>query len=263
MLFQKLHTIHENFENQSRQHILGYCKSIDIIIFRMNLFASLNKELVEAEDNYEFENLQDEIRYYKYEKPKFQKYGIYYNTLYKLEVFIPMGSQKTKSEYYEQAFEQISNTFRDNQDFIVYYRMKGIDQDEKLFVRDSPNNHIFALIEATSMMEEFLYNVNDPRNINDKINDYPKLTWTGKLIDLVVVVKALVLSGSINNGKATIKDVVDYVQIMFNVDLKDYSRKYYDLKTSQNPTKFLDYMIELIVDDIDQQDEKAINQKKK
>jgi hypothetical protein len=174
-----------------------------------------------------------------------------------------MGSQKTKSEYYEQAFEQISNTFRDNQDLIVYYRMKGIDQDEKLFVRDSPNNHIFALIEATSMMEEFLYNVNDPRNINDKINDYPKLTWTGKLIDLVVVVKALVLSGSINNGQATIKDVVDYVQIMFNVDLKDYSRKYYDLKTSQNPTKFLDYMIELIVDDIDQQDEKAINQKKK
>ena len=73
----------------------------------------------------------------------------------------------------------------------------------------------------------------------------------------------MVLSGSINNGQASIKDVVTYVQVMFNVDLKDYHRKYTDIKASQNPTKFLDYLIDIIVDDIDQQDEKASNQKKK
>ena len=49
---------------------------------------------------------------------------------------------------------------------------------------------------------------------------------------------------------------------MFNVDLKDHYRKYQDVKNSQDPTKFLDYMIELIKDDINDHDEK-VNQRKK
>lgn len=263
MLFQKLHTIHDDFERHSKQHVLGYAKSIETILFRINLFVTLNNELIASESSHEFLSITDEIRYYKFEKPKFQKFGIFYKELLKLELNVPMGSKKTKCDYYENAFEKINKTFNDNQELIVYYRMKSTENDDILFIRNSPNNHIFALIEATSMMEEFLYNINDPRNIDEKISDYPKLTWTGKLSDLVVLVKALVLSGDINNGKATIKDVVTYVQIMFNVDLKDYSRKYYDIKTSQNPTKFLDYLIEVVENDIDQQDEKAINQKKK
>jgi len=263
VLFQKLHTIRENYERQTQQHICGYAKSLDLILFRMNLFVDLNKELLEIENSYDFSSRADEIRYFKYEKPRFQKYGIFYNSLAKLELYVPMGSQKIKTEYYEKAYEKINKTFTDNQDFIVYYRMKSTDQDENLFVKNSPNNHIFALVEATSMMEEFLYNINDPRNIDQKINDFPKLIWTGKLSELVVLVKALVISGRINNGQATIKDVVTFMQVMFNVDLKDYHRKYQDIKASQNPTKFLDYLSEVIIDDIDQMDDKAINQKKK
>lgn len=263
MLFQKLHTIQDDFEKQSQQHILGYSRSIDLILFRINLFVGLNKELADTEASYEFLSQSDEIRYYKHEKPKFQKYGIYYNTLLKLELNVPMGSQKIKNEYYENAFNQIYKTFNDYQEFIIYYRMQSTDRDDNLFVRNSTNNHIFALIEAESMMEEFLSKINDSRNIDEKIKDYPMLTWTGKLSELVLLVKALVLSGSINNGKATIKDVVTYVQIMFNVDLKDYHRKYQDIKSSKNPTKFLDYLIDVVNDDIDQTDEKPFIQKKK
>lgn len=229
----------------------------------MNQFVSFNATLSDIESSYEFTSIDEEIRYFKVEKPCFQKYGIFYNTLLKLELNVPMGSLKLKAQYYENAFDQVNKTFIDNQDFIVYYRMKSTDRDENIFTKDSPNNHIFALIEATSMMEEFLHHINDPRSIDEKINDYPKLTWTGKLSELVVLVKALVISGRINNGQASIKDVINYVQIMFNVDLKDYHRKYLDVKSSQNPTKFLDYLSEVVSDDIDQADEKPVNQKKK
>jgi RteC protein len=263
LLHHKLHTILDDYERLTQQPIFGYLNSIDVILYRINLFVSYNSELIELENSFEFKSTEDEIKYYKYEKPKFQKYGIFYNSISKLELHMPMGSKKTKSDYYEKELDQITNTFRENEDIIVYHRMKGTERDKDIFVRSSPNNHIFAIIEATSMMEEFLYNINDPRSIDDKIQDYPKLTWTGKLTDLVILVRALVLSGSINNGQATIKDVVTYVQVMFNVDLKDYHRKYSDIKASQNPTKFLDYLIDVIVDDIDQQDEKASNQKKK
>ena len=229
----------------------------------MNQFISFNSSLSEIESSYQFTNIDEEIRYFKYEKPGFQKYGIFYNTLVKLELNVPMGSLKIKAQYYENALDQVNRTFIDNQDFIVYYRLKSTDKDAKIFTKDSPNNHIFALIEATSMMEDFLHRINDPRSIDEKINDYPKLTWTGKLSELVVLVRALVISGRINNGQATIKDVINYVQVMFNVDLKDYHRKYHDVKSSQNPTKFLDYLSEVVNDDIDQMDEKTINQKKR
>ncbi len=261
MLFQELHIIQDNFEKQSRQHILGYSRSVDTIKNRMDLFANLNNELIEIEKSHVFESIADEIRYYKYEKPKFQKYGIFYNKLLKIELHVPMGSQKIKTDYYEDAYKQINMTFIENQDYIVYYRMRSTDRDENLFVRNSPNNHIFALIEATSMMEEFLYSIDDERTIDEKINDYPRFTWTGKLTNLVILVKGLVLSKSINNGSVSTKELVEYFQVMFNVDLKDHYRKYQDVKNSQDPTKFLDYLIELIKDDINDSDEK-FNQKK-
>ena len=252
----------DNFEKQSRQHIMGYSKSVETINFRINLFAKLNTELMEIEKGHVFESTEDEVRYYKYEKPKFQRYGIFYNKLWKLELHVPMGSQKMKADYYEDAFRHVNMTFIENQEYVAYYRMKGTDQDENLFLRNSPNNHIFALIEATSMMEEFLYSIDDDRTIDEKINDYPRFTWTGKLTNLVILVKGLVLSKSINNGSITTKELVEYFQVMFNVDLKDHYRKYQDVKNSQDPTKFLDYMIELIKDDINDHDEK-VNQRKK
>ncbi|MBK8625445.1 MAG: RteC domain-containing protein [Saprospiraceae bacterium] len=67
----------------------------------------------------------------------------------------------------------------------------------------------------------------------------------------------MVLTNSINNGNITTKELVEYIQVMFNVDLKDHYRKYQDVKNSQDPTKFLDYMIELIKDDINDHDEKG------
>ena len=88
------------------------------------------------------------------------------------------------------------------------------------------------------------------------------IIWTGKLTNLVLLVKGMVLTNSINNGNITTKELVEYIQVMFNVDLKDHYRKYQDVKNSQDPTKFLDYMIELIKDDINDHDEK-VNQRKK
>ncbi|MBK9736315.1 MAG: RteC domain-containing protein [Saprospiraceae bacterium] len=102
-----------------------------------------------------------------------------------------------------------------------------------------------------------LYNINDLRTIDEKIKDYPKLVWTGSKNELILIVRALVKSGRINNGLASIKDVIHFVQIIFNVDLKDYHRKYQDIKGSHDPTKFLDYLKEVIIDDIDQSDEKG------
>lgn len=263
MLFQKLHAIIENFESQTQQQLCGYMKSFDLILSRMSLYQSLNEQLKEIEHTYEFENIDEEIRYFKFEKPQFQKYGIFYNTLIKTEKNVPIGSLKIKMDYYEGVFEKLHNFFKEHQEIVVYSRMKRTDKDNVLFIKNSSDNYIFAVIEASIMMEEFLNKVNDPRSIDEKINDFPKFIWTDSLAKLVLLVKGLVLSKSINNGNVTTKELVAYFQVMFNVDLKDHYRKYQDIKNSQDPTKFLDYLIELIKKDIDESDEKLIRQRKK
>jgi hypothetical protein len=42
--------------------------------------------LLQTERNYTFSDLEEEINYYKNEKPEFQKYGIYYEIVYDLEL---------------------------------------------------------------------------------------------------------------------------------------------------------------------------------
>ena len=113
------------------------------------------------------------------------------------------------------------------------------------------------------MMERYLNSVNEAREAEESIKNFPLITWTGTLASLVLLIKALVLSKSINNGNVTIVELVNYFQVMFNVDLKDHYRKYNEVKNSKDPTKFLDYLIELIEMDIDESDEKLIKRRMK
>ncbi|MBK9736316.1 MAG: RteC domain-containing protein [Saprospiraceae bacterium] len=122
---------------------------------RLHIFIGFSDELAEHESSYTFVTLKEEIDYYKYEKPRFQKYGIFYNKLLAIELNVPMGSKKVKKAHYDTAYENISTFYNENQELITYYRLKSTEKDHRIFTRNSLNNHIFALIEAASMMEEF------------------------------------------------------------------------------------------------------------
>ena len=263
MLFQKLYTILAQFESQTTEKIFGYRRSFDQISIRVSLHKTLLSELLEYEKEYTFTDLDEEIRYFKCENPRFLKYGFYYSTLHDIELWFPMGSKECKREYYQSAFDEVNRFFIQNKEMILYMRMNMSDNDSTIFVKDSSNNHIFAMIEATNMLEHFLNSLDDAQTAEEKLKNFPQMTWTGTLASLVLLIKALVLSKSINNGNVTIVDLVNYFQVMFNVDLKDHYRKYQDIKTSQDPTKFLDYLIELIEKDIEESDEKLIKLRKR
>ena len=50
---------------------------------------------------------------------------------------------------------------------VVYMRMNRCEDDNTIFVKESPNNHIFAVIEATIMMERYLNSVNEAREAEE------------------------------------------------------------------------------------------------
>ena len=85
----------------------------------------------------------------------------------------------------------------------------------------------------------------------EKINDFPRYKWTGTKIEAVVLVNVLVKGGKINNGNVSIKEINDYFSIMFDIELKDYYKKYKDAKGNGDPFKFLDYLREVFAKDVE------------
>ncbi len=107
------------------------------------------------------------------------------------------------------------------------------------------------------MIEDFLYNANDPRTFEEKLKDYPKFKWTGTKIQAVVLVNLMVKGNLINKGNVTIADLIEYFQVTFNIDLKDYYKKYQDNINSDDPFKFLDFMKTVLENDIEKSLEKS------
>jgi hypothetical protein len=77
------------------------------------------------------------------------------------------------------------------------------------------------------------------------------LIWTGKKIDAIVLAFSLHHLSQLNNGTLTIAETIKHFEVFLNIDLKDYHRKWIDIKLRKEPTKFLDLMKSAIENQID------------
>ncbi len=74
------------------------------------------------------------------------------------------------------------------------------------------------------------------------------LKWTTSKTDLIELIYALHASGTFNNGKADIKEIAEYFQHIFNVELGQYNRVFYDIRARKiNKTKLLDNLKENLI----------------
>lgn len=81
-----------------------------------------------------------------------------------------------------------------------------------------------------------------------------RLTWTGSKVDLVELIYAWEAAGCFNHGHVTIKEIVSYIQIIFNIDLGDYYHTFRDLRRRVDRTAFLDSLISHLSDRMDKAD---------
>lgn len=95
--------------------------------------------------------------------------------------------------------------------------------------------NIFVYIE--NQIQQLASGVELPLN-----EDRFHLQWTANKIDLVEIIYALQASQAINNGNITLKELVEAIEYIFNTNLGDYSRIFYDLQNRSNTTKFLDVL---------------------
>ncbi len=233
MLSKKLHIILDRFLGK-------YPDPFDMIFNRdelkerLDTFVTLSGELTRSEREYEFNSIEEEIQYYKIEKPTFQHLGIYYERVYNLELEKLLGDKK----YYSRLLKLMIKDCKLIKNEIIYYRSRQNHRDETLFKKESKDNHIFALIKALEMIEKYLLKANDTNSVEDIIASYPKIKWTGPMVKLSELLNGLKLTNVINDGDMSLEEISQHFGKFLNVDIKDIHGATHDLLARKEPAKY-------------------------
>ncbi|ASE60524.1 RteC domain-containing protein [Elizabethkingia anophelis] len=205
-----------------------------------------------------FKNVDEEIRFFKYQKPIIVSKLIYYNAIYKIETRRPYGNKRTK-KYFVKELKKLKRFFENNLDFYKYYRSNNSFFDEQFFVRgkhdirlwldtfyfeadhrfSTSHDYKVAKIIANDLIQVYLED--RLNNINVKKVSDNSLIWTASKTALTELIYALYSHGAFNNGNTEIKLIAKTFEDAFNIELGDFYHTFMELKARKiNRTKFLD-----------------------
>lgn len=237
----------------------------------------LMKGLEELKTNFLNQKLsqEEEIDFFKNDKPQLTSQIIYFNELYCIESNKPIASEKAIRKYYINQLKKVELFFIDNAEFYSYYRKRNTYLDTIYFLRNQ-NNDIFIMdgfyfqIDksfATShdykvaqilayqkvqlyLTEKLKKTLASPKNIQDKV-----LKWTGSKVGIVELIYALHTEGVFNHGAADIKDIVQGFSRAFDVELGQFHRTFYEITNRKSErTKFISLLNENLKKRMDQID---------
>ena len=246
-------------------------KRIEAVIHHIIQSLADLKDFVLKND---FKNMEEEIHFFKYQKPVIVSKLIYYNAIYKIETRRPYGNKRTK-KYFTKELKKLKRFFENNLDFYKYYRSNNSFVDEKFFVRgkhdirlwldtfyfeadhrfSTSHDYKVAKIFANDLIQVYLED--RLNNINVKRGSDNSLKWTASKTALTELIYALYSHGVFNNGNTDIKLIAKTFEEAFNIELGDFYHTFMELKARKiNRTKFLDSLCEALIKKMDEKDEK-------
>lgn len=221
-----------------------------------------------------FKSVEEEILFFKYQKPAIVSKLIYYNAIYKIETKKPYGNGKVLKKYFNNELAKLKRYFDNNLEFYKYHRTNNSFIDEKLFVRgkhdiklsldtfyfeadhrfSTSHDYKVAKIIANDLIQVYLEDQLTNNN-QKKENDTTTLTWTGSKTSLTELIYALFSQGVFDNGNADIKVIARTFETAFNINLGDFYHTYLELKSRKmNRTKFLDSLRDALIKKMDEQE---------
>lgn len=269
-LNEQLNFIEIEIDNQVKkcENAIGIIlKSIDVI-----------KKFISKSN---FQTDYEEIIFFKEIKPQFTSKLIFYNMIYKIEMKKPNGGNRILKKYYLNELLKLKAFFDNELEFYQYYRSGSTYLDYKYFQRgkfdiklalDSyyfeadttfSTSHDFkvAKILANDLIQLYLENqliMIENKDNNEKSQRKPniKMIWTGSKVALIELMYALHTEGVFNNGAADLKDIADYFEHTFDIDLGQYRRTFHEIRARKvDRTKFIMTLNETLVKRMDNADE--------
>ena len=253
-LNDQLNFIDLEIDNQSTR-----CeKAIEIILKTID---SLRGVLLKTK----FKTDAEEIKFFKEIKPQFTSKLIYYNTIFKIEMKRPNGGSRIVKKYYNNELVKLKAFFDNELEFYKYYRSGSTYLDHKYFLRSkydikmslssyyfeadtnfsTSHDYKVAKILANDLIQLYLENnlvLIGNKDNGEKSQRKPnlKMIWTSPKVALIELVYALHTEGVFNNGAADLKDIAEYFEHIFEIDLGQYRRTFLEIRTRKaDRAKFL------------------------
>ena len=255
---------------------------IETSLSMVRRLQSVLNDLREKIQTNEFPSTEDEILILKTQKPEILARLLFFYKIYRIEAQCPNGSDEVVRNYINRELDNLTYFINSNLDFYQYYRSGSTVYDEYYFVRgkadlrlctDSaqfdkdPNfstgyDYKVAKIIANEMLRIYLnkrlQKLANDNQIEDNLQrclKYP-LRFTGKKVSLIELGYSLVSSGDINNGNVEIKEMMNFLSTIFNIDLGDYYASYIAMKERKNRTAYLHSLIENLIKRMNEDDMK-------
>lgn len=232
---------------------------------------------------YIFPTKEDEILFFKVQKPEILGRLLFFYKIYRIETQCPNGSDDVIRSYINRELDNLTYFFNRNLDFYQYYRSRSTVYDEYYFIRgkadlrlctDSaqfdkdPNcstgyDYKVAKIIANEMLRIYLnkrlVKLETNNQIEDNLQTYLKypFRFTGKKVFLIELGYSLVTSGDINNGNVEIKEMMKFLSSVFQVDLGDYYAAYIAMKERKDRTAYLHHLIDSLTKRMNEDDMKC------
>lgn len=272
-------------ENTILQNILDVerldCSMLQKSKLIISLLEKKFKELKIFIANYSFKDDLEEIHFFREIKPRLFSLLVYHSKVYCIEMKMPTGSIDDQRVYLKRALDQIKYFFDMNPDFYEYFRSGSTHLDHFYFLRRKPDiqqiidsfhferdinfstcydfkvSKILANEMLTVYINTKLSELDQYQNgsVNDVSVPKVKITWTGKKAELVEQIYGWIEAESFNNGNVNIKELVEYIENVFNIDIGDYYHVFIEMRErAGSRTIFLDKLIKLLnkrMDDAD------------
>lgn len=223
------------------------------------------QRLRQAVRKHPFPSQEDEIKFFKYQKPLVYSRIKFYAKIYNYLLLKPAGSNKSQRQFIDNEIKKLQDNYKKNIDFVKYYRENDTALDQYYFVRGNDNlslvsdtshfytdaefstshDNMIAKIMAYDLLINF-YNhelialglANKLEKRNKQVCTDFNLEWTANKTDLVELIYALQASGAIKDGRAGIKDMVTACEQLFNIDLGQYYKTYIEIRARKMDRTF-------------------------
>lgn len=222
--------------------------------------------------SYVFSTKEDEILFFKTQKPEILGRLLFFYKIYRIETQCPNGSNDVIRSYINRELDNLTYFFNRNLDFYQYYRSHSTIYDEYYFIRgkadlrlctDSaqfdkdPNfstgyDYKIAKIISNEMLRIYLnkriVKLETDNQIEDNLQKclkYP-FRFTGKKVFLIELGYSLASSGDFNNGNVEIKEMMNFLSTVCQIDLGDYYASYIAMKERKDRTAYLHHLIDCL-----------------
>lgn len=210
--------------------------------------------------DHQFASEEEEVKFFKYYKPRFHSQLIYFNKLFNIELKKPLAGKSALEEYYQKQLFGIKLFFEGHQDIYQYFRRNDNSLDDKFFIRGNTLNkktlhhrhpdvdarfstdqdYLFSQIMANERLSHYLQLCLDSiNNIAPSIPPPPSnrktLIWTDSKTDFVEFIYGLFAKRCCNNGDITKKDLFDILSPVFSIMINNTSRVWQEVLSRKKP----------------------------